>query len=1736
MVGESPEFRHRQNPESREPDKDEVNQETQKETVIETAPEKTEHTLIIERFHKEQRAWESTINELSGIGSKREAKDPTKEHAKQTFGTIEEVEQQTNELKSQVYALTSERKEKLEQAQKTLIQQLKELELNSERDISKLHTLVSQIKTMVVESHQVLDNMGQLNKQSSSLHIENNELLELGIDDWLLTNEDELELQISELNTQIDQLNKRRFSRIRQRVGPDRKEKQELELQKQKLRSLINIENSKRGFRTLEMETELHHLVHDTNEVLWEKLKTFYESQIAQRAEELPETENPLAPVVLESLDNTYIEQEFIPHLEQEIARQEQQYDNPDQGVIAELRNPSNQALAIEAVKRAFALDPGIVPMSDDPDRFFNEHEGKSGEYHHMDENSIMAQRVRDFNEAMAQLPDAIKKSTSDFIGQNMAETRMATHSKFQSLARFALRAPERLERLELTQCYANSAKQLSSVLSNRTAHEVGLSREQVERTAQTLQIASPVTDKENTFIDKLDAQQWRVLANDETARDTLRKGNQDRLEQAHRVLNELIVKRLYYKERDSGTNRLMQDSQAVERLLQLKDVAYAPQALLVAYREQNHSAQDPHHAFREYIASLDINEIERRVASGEPGFTNELVDIVKLVQEKPETYNKNKIDNPELLEFEEQLKNDEELLDTVPAFFGDDVIVIIDSGQTQRTEQGDTQVYQTTEEELRSFAPDLPKNLPRKIPRDDPLFTHIKRTTAKNYFKKDIRIVQADRAEPGFSTDPFVKHRYEIPEELAEHLLKKHGRATDLMSPEKSKIDNPDYLKIQQALANIAADLLQDQEAQAFALSIIERLVVAEFDESVYQKLAQTFKSTSRKDIQEAIATTVSERAKTIRQDTRAFELLLEQADVLPEDSYRRVQMVDMAQQCFLALALREQVSEQTITGMSKLFNISTESLNNTLEFVRVLRNDTHHTMEAGRFGDYVQLAENKELLPFLQELSKYGYSFSFDHVNCYPELLRRKEEILTDIKFLSEQARKLNFVYTYSIPYDYQDPERGYVTEPFEAFIKKDGIRQLVTVIRENPELMLTEHFTSGLARALRNSDSVLREIPEEERIVPEGYQERFSQAMIQLFSEIGNPKSPLRGHEEFFTNHYALQFIARQPERIQEVLSLPEECPYLFGTLLQEGGPLYTNSDNISRDIFENGNAIGRAIDTEATFREKIPKWKHLYLYTDRRIGEQLANADTAYPITEIPKIKVNKGTALDHEGLDTGRTARFSFTQDFSFVTKPIHEMSIKEKRAVANLENLDDEQVESLTEIPFGQLRGMFKKMVFGHRLSQTIELSRALGQKKYADQRNRKFVANQRELTLQQGMYLHGSAIDNIENILLNGNLPQEALGESAGTDAYPFQVDFTRLHEEFINQQKTTRNIISNSLSSGYGHGGEHGVGGGIYYIYEREQSAYAGDTEYSAVNERGEKSQHALVLGGYPGTEINGIALQEPEQSLEKAKTAVLENGFYIPIYRLDGDLLLTQEEYDSAVRNLNLEVPVEVWDFSLKTGEQLGSNPGGEFTIPEETGPEKHYVKFGERGTQEEIQMWTEVISDKIYKECNIPVPDSKIVNVEGAYGRASKMFEINEDATPDFSKGFLVDLITQNYWDMNENNAKVDQNGETQRLDNGAAFPEYRGTLSVGGKPLEFDLEKLIDDAQNSKFPTPYSEIAGEELERQAKDIVQNLTPEAVNTIVNGARLPQEVRTKLEADINQRVEIVKQKFNP
>lgn len=910
-------------------------------------------------------------------------------------------------------------------------------------------------------------------------------------------------------------------------------------------------------------------------------------------------------------------------------------------------------------------------------------------------------------------------------------------------------------------------------------------------------------------------------------------------------------------------------------------------------------------------------------------------------------------------------------------------------------------------------------------------------------------------------------------------------------------RVPNPVYNEVQNDVSKLCLHFLKqgDEKKQLFVLDVFRYLGV-KLGEN-YQVLGEILKNTNNKTLQERIVRMVLSRYE----DTDAAMVVLASYPFLSEGLQKQI-TTEVAPKLINVLKNKETLSDQEVQLLAAALNKELEDVRVTVQFIKEIHGNNPplhpYDYQPEKLDDYVQLAKNQKAVNLIRRLVPYGFDFSIDYNQVILDMVQQEEKIFQNLAL----CRKISPDYKYQLGYNFvynpqtQKSEPVYFFDPLECFVEtfpKDKLLDfLIEVQREQKSF--DPIFSSALLKHLRSNDPVLQKLPPDQAVITPELQESFTYILQRVTTLLASDENTdLQESKDLYYSQYFLYYLARQPEKVEKLFSLPKTNP-LFFSLIASGGPLNSNRELVIKDVLSNGDAIGRVKQIETIFGKKVPYWRQLFLFTDTRIGDKLAAAASAYPITNIAGVGLDTLVAQHQRVKQQDPRA---FTRLEAIVD------------TAANPEVLAKLVSSEINSLPFNVIRGGCKRLIFRDLLRRTVEGSRDPQAKIQADLRNRDLAST--TLNLDANYYIHGSPVDVVDSVLLNGNLPQEALGEGSDTDSYPFHVDFGVLGPIGSSTEYDLEKDINATKSNGYGHRGSLGLNGQIFYLYRRTEDSYESSKIY------GPGEEHKLILGGMPASEISGIVLRNSEKTLDKTKRAVLENGFYIPIYDIQGNLLFTPTEYDRVYQDLNLSVPVEVWGYSLKTGEQKGSNPGAEFTTPTTKGPTKYYVKFADSENLDKL--WNEQLADNIYRYLGYFVPDTKIVRTEGSYGHASEVLPI--DATTNrvqLKDGFLIDALLAN-WDIVANQENVvSSGGRLVRLDNGGALLFH----ARGEKKIDFSIDVTELETMRKSYPG----LTEEDIQRQKNLLREKFTNKAIDQLVDSVRLGEGDRNKLKELLKRR----------
>lgn len=682
--------------------------------------------------------------------------------------------------------------------------------------------------------------------------------------------------------------------------------------------------------------------------------------------------------------------------------------------------------------------------------------------------------------------------------------------------------------------------------------------------------------------------------------------------------------------------------------------------------------------------------------------------------------------------------------------------------------------------------------------------------------------------------------------------------------------------------------------------------------------------------------------------------------------------------------------------------------------------------------------------------------------------------------------------------------------------------------------------------------------RLIPYDKRLPPPETREQFATAVNTLRRTLHNPEVGA-DRKQFLQSQVVLQTLARQPQRTEAIIETVLHDPNFdtLAELMSGDGPLAAGRDSVLEEIFSSGKPSEKIQELIEGFNQSKPYFEFLFETARRMHGTELHGSTSNYPLTEIT---TSEGVMTVAQLVANHRAAK---TRNPEELTK-LEEMVDDSK----TLEELIDGERQV---IPFSKLHGMWKEQIFRHYLRQSIELTRSMDVKQQSDARHRREAKAKLEAS---GVYLHGTAIDNIDAILLNGNLPSTVLGADPGWDVknFPFHSEFIRFDR--TAESGTLREFIENSRLGIYGssqrHGGTLGDVGQVFLVYDRNNTNY--EVGKDCTPEQGGWPNHRIMLGGMPSTEISAIILRDPSATATKAMASIVENGFYIPLYDFDMNLIWTPQQFDEYRKAWNLVVEVPVWDYSFKVGDAKGSHrPAGEYMLPSEGGGQrKYYVKFAEfnfgsaddalqREQEERSKIWNEFLANRIYRHLGIPVANTQVVKVNRTYGYASqeitaeptilaerpirpdaRMYAhvsewIDQDEAVDqtvvaqkLKDGFLVDALLAN-WDITKEGNVVTSKGEVLRVDSGGALL-FRAR---GERKTQQEIGEIVPELESMR--SSYQGLTESDIQNQVRLLQERFGDQDINALADSTRLHETDRNLLKQVLRGRRDYIINHFS-
>lgn len=684
------------------------------------------------------------------------------------------------------------------------------------------------------------------------------------------------------------------------------------------------------------------------------------------------------------------------------------------------------------------------------------------------------------------------------------------------------------------------------------------------------------------------------------------------------------------------------------------------------------------------------------------------------------------------------------------------------------------------------------------------------------------------------------------------------------------------------------------------------------------------------------------------------------------------------------------------------------------------------------------------------------------------------------------------------------------------------------------------------------LRQNDRMLTHVAQQRRFPTAETREQFFQAVNVLKERIHQPDIP-EDKKAFLISNPVLFLLARQPHKFDAAVEIILHNANFekLAALMTPDGPLAVGVDGTLHEIFSSGNPAEMIEEILEGFSSNKPYWKFLFDTTRRIYGEQMRNIRSDYPISEVP---VKDGVLSVAELVERHRGQKQVGT------TPSLLEEMIDDDKIIEQL------TAGALSDIPLGSFHGMYRERIFGEYLRKAVMMSRDAQLKQQADVRNR---AGVKQVLIPGELYIHATAIDVLDPVLMNGNLPKQVFcSDELANKNWPFHTDFIRFDQVEGKSQSIKNAILSHERIGEYGATDARTVGslgpdGQIFFVYDRNNpQVYEAGKDYEpkvdAEYDKTDWENHRIIPGGMPSTEISAIILRNPVATFNKALNAISENGFYIPIYDFDGNLLVAPEQFDAYRKELNCDIAVPVWEYTSKVGDAKGSHtPAGEYILPSQDNPRRYYVKFAkfdfgydlqapEKEQEEKNRIWNEFLADRIYGHLGIPVPETSLVRVNRTYGHASeeKIADartyahaseiLSTDAAQQevirqrLKNGFIVDALLAN-WDIAKVGNVVASNGEVYRIDNGGALLFRAQGVRKTADEFGDTVTELISMRDG------YPSLEESDIQQQLAVLREKFQDGDIDNLVDSVRLNQTDRNLLRTRLRNRRDYIWNYFN-
>lgn len=353
--------------------------------------------------------------------------------------------------------------------------------------------------------------------------------------------------------------------------------------------------------------------------------------------------------------------------------------------------------------------------------------------------------------------------------------------------------------------------------------------------------------------------------------------------------------------------------------------------------------------------------------------------------------------------------------------------------------------------------------------------------------------------------------------------------------------VNNPVYFELEGRLAEMGRHYLElkDQTMYLFVTRLLIHLTDVDIS-AFYPYLAEIFTSQGA-DVQKAIFDLADRRLSSVNADPGVAYIILAAYPTL--DAYAQEKIKRGAPELFAA-CIKGEMNEEQFQTMCQLLDRDQEEVERTVIFLRRLRESTkvHHYYDDRNMDDYFQLAKHEGMADLIEELAREGYYFQTYDSPALPLILAEKDAVLGQIKTIKKYIPEFLYAIQHNYHSNTQNGSRDteYTYNPYEVLIGREKIPESLYE-QLTGEGRLPREFSDGLIRALRRGDRIQ---PVDSVEVSEQELDAFHTSLQGMIAAIQDRADTLYVHRDFFQNVRCLKFLARYPDKVDDLLSLGRE----------------------------------------------------------------------------------------------------------------------------------------------------------------------------------------------------------------------------------------------------------------------------------------------------------------------------------------------------------------------------------------------------------------------------------------------------------------------------------------------------------------------------------------------------------------------------------------------------------------